>query len=312
MEYRYYSFSQFVKNTFGKKIYKLSLDGGFTCPNRDGKIGHGGCIFCSAGGSGDFCPSPALPLCAQIEEAKSRISSKYSGEQFIAYFQAFTNTYGPIEKMEKLFFETILRDDIIALDIATRPDCLGDDVILLLAKLNKIKPVFVELGLQSMHEETAVWMRRGYKTKVFSSAAHLLQEYSIPVIAHVILGFPTETKEMAIETVKYLNTLPISGVKFTMLHVLKHTDLGKLYEKKEFPLLSMEEYIDWLISCIEHLRKDIVIHRITGDGKREELLAPMWTLQKRYVLNSITKEMKKRDSFQGKECHHGIGFSHFI
>ncbi len=306
MEARYYSFSQFVKKTFGKKIYKLSLDGGFTCPNRDGKIGYGGCIFCSAGGSGDFCPSPALPLYAQIEEAKSRISSKYNGEQFIAYFQAFTNTYGPIEKMEQLFFETISRDDIIALDIATRPDCLGDDVILLLSKLNKRKPVFVELGLQSMHEETAIWMRRGYKTEVFSHAARLLHEHSIPVIAHVILGLPTETREMAIETVEYLNTLPISGVKFTMLHVLKNTDLGKLYEQKNFPLLSMEQYIDWLIGCMEHLRKDIVIHRITGDGKREELLAPMWTLQKRFVLNNIAKEMKKRDSFQGKECRYGI------
>ncbi|MGN0464867.1 MAG: TIGR01212 family radical SAM protein [Lachnospiraceae bacterium] len=306
MEARYYTFSQFLKEKFGEKVYKLSLDGGFTCPNRDGKIGYGGCIFCSAGGSGDFCPSASLPLSTQIEEAKLRISTKYKGDKFIAYFQAFTNTYGPIEKMKNLFWETILRDDIIALDIATRPDCLPKEVILLLSKLNKVKPVFLELGFQSMHEKTATWMRRGYCTSVFSDAVYALQEHSIPVIAHLILGLPTESKEMAIQTVDYVNSLPIAGVKFTMLHILKNTDLGRLYEENAFPLLSMEEYIDWLICCIEHLRKDIVVHRITGDGKRDELIAPAWTLQKRFVLNSITKEMKARDSFQGKEYHNGI------
>lgn len=306
MEARYYTFSQFLKEKFGEKVYKLSLDGGFTCPNRDGKIGYGGCIFCSAGGSGDFCPSASLPLSTQIEEAKLRISTKYKGDKFIAYFQAFTNTYGPIEKMKNLFWEAILRDDIIALDIATRPDCLPKEVILLLSKLNKVKPVFLELGLQSMHEKTAIWMRRGYPTSVFSDAVYTLHEHSIPVIAHLILGLPTESKEMAIQTVDYINSLPVDGVKFTMLHILKNTDLGRLYEENAFSLLSREEYIDWLICCIEHLRKDIVVHRITGDGKRDELLAPAWTLQKRFVLNSITKEMKARDSFQGKEYHNGI------
>lgn len=306
MEARYYSFSQFVREKFGEKVYKLSLDGGFTCPNRDGKIGYGGCIFCSTGGSGDFCPSASLPLSMQIDEAKSRISSKYTGNKFIAYFQAFTNTYGPIEKMKKLFWEVILRDDIVALDIATRPDCLPKEVILLLSELNKVKPVFLELGFQTMHEETAIWMRRGYPISTFSDAVHILHEHSISIITHLILGLPMESKEMAIQTVDYISSLPIDGVKFTMLHVLKNTDLGRLYEKKTFPLLSREEYIDWLICCVEHLRKDIVIHRITGDGKRDELLAPTWTLQKRFVLNSITKEMKARDSFQGKEYHYGI------
>ncbi len=306
MEERYYSFSQFVKEKFGEKVYKLSLDGGFTCPNRDGKIGYGGCIFCSAGGSGDFCPSASLPLSLQINEAKSRISSKYDGNKFIAYFQAFTNTYGPIEKMKKLFWEVILRDDIVALDIATRPDCLPKEVLLLLSELNKVKPIFLELGLQTMHEETALWMRRGYPLSTFADAVHILHEHSIPIISHLILGLPMESKEMAIQTVNYINSLPVDGVKFTMLHVLKNTDLGLLYEKNTFPLLSREEYIDWLIGCIEHLRKDIVIHRITGDGKRDELLAPLWTLQKRFVLNSITKEMKVRNSFQGKEYHYGI------
>jgi len=306
MEARYYSFSQFLREKFGEKVYKLSLDGGFTCPNRDGKIGYGGCIFCSAGGSGDFCPSASLPLSMQINEAKSRISSKYTGNKFIAYFQAFTNTYGPIDKMKKLFWEVILRDDIVALDIATRPDCLPKEVILLLAELNKVKPVFLELGFQTMHEETAIWMRRGYPTSTFSDAVHILHEHSISIITHLILGLPMESKEMAIQTVDYINSLPVDGVKFTMLHVLKNTDLGRLYEKETFPLLSREEYIDWLICCVEHLRKDIVIHRITGDGKRDDLLAPTWTLQKRFVLNSITKEMKARDSFQGKEYHYGI------
>lgn len=306
MEARYYSFSQFLREKFGEKIYKLSLDGGFTCPNRDGKIGYGGCIFCSEGGSGDFCPSSFLPLSIQIEQAKSQISSKYTGDKFIAYFQAFTNTYGPIEKMKQLFWEVILRDDIIALDIATRPDCLPKEVLFLLSQLNQVKPVFVELGLQTMHDTTATWIKRGYPTSTFSNAVYQLKESSIPVIAHLILGLPVETKEMALETVDYINNLPIDGVKFTMLHVLKNTELGRLYEEKPFSLLSREEYIDWLICCIEHLRKDIVIHRMTGDGKREELLAPDWTLQKRFVLNSITKEMKARDSFQGKEYHYGI------
>lgn len=306
MEARYYSFSQFVREKFGEKVYKLSLDGGFTCPNRDGKIGYGGCIFCSAGGSGDFCPSASLPLSMQIEEAKSRISSKYKGNKFIAYFQAFTNTYGPIQKMEKLFWEVILRDDIVALDIATRPDCLPKKVISLLSELNKVKPVFLELGLQTIHEETAIWMRRGYPLSTFSNAVQILHEHSIPIITHLILGLPMESKEMAIQTVNYISSLPVDGVKFTMLHILKNTDLGRLYEKNAFPLLSRDEYIDWLICCIEHLRKDIVIHRITGDGKRDELLAPTWTLQKRFVLNTITKEMKARNSFQGKEYYYGI------
>lgn len=306
METRYYTFSQFIKRTFGQKIYKVSLDGGFTCPNRDGKIGYGGCIFCSAGGSGDFCPPSSLPLSVQIKLAKDNVSKKYDGEQFIAYFQAFTNTYAPIDKLASLFWEVISREDIVALDIATRPDCLPDDVISLLCELNKVKPVFLELGLQTIHEKSAAWMRRGYKTSVFSEAVWRLHEHDIPVFAHLILGLPIETKQMALESVRFLNALPICGVKFTMLHVLSHTDLGQLYKERPFPLLSLEEYADWLICCIEHLRKDIVVARITGDGKREELLAPAWTLHKRFVLNYIGKEMKARGSFQGKECYDGI------
>jgi len=297
---RYYSFNSYLKQTFGEKVYKISLNGGFTCPNRDGTLGTRGCIFCREGGSGDFAPDAALPIGEQIEEGIRMIRQKTDASKYIAYFQAFTNTYAPYEKLHSLFYDAILRQEIVGLAVGTRPDCLPPDVLELLDELNQIKPVFVELGLQTIHEKTAQFIRRGYPLSCFEQAVKALHDLGINVVVHLILGLPGETEEMMLESVRYLNQLPVNGVKFSLLHVLKHTDLGALYEKHPFPVYELDDYVDFVIRCIEELREDIVIHRLTGDGPKDLLIAPRWTLNKRKVLNEISRRMKETNSRQGK------------
>lgn len=297
---RYYSFDSYLKQTFGEKIYKVSLNGGFTCPNRDGTLGTNGCIFCSEGGSGDFAPDAVLPINEQIKESIRMIRQKTDAAKYIAYFQAFTNTYAPYEKLHSLFYDAILREEIVGLAVGTRPDCLPPDVLELLDELNQIKPVFVELGLQTIHEETAQFIRRGYPLSCFEQAVKALHDLKINVVVHLILGLPGETEEMMLQSVRYLNQLPVNGVKFSLLHVLKHTDLGKIYEEAPFPVYDLDDYVGLVIRCMEELREDIVIHRLTGDGPKDLLIAPRWTLNKRKVLNEISRRMKETDSRQGK------------
>ena len=300
-EKRYYSLDYYLKQTYGEKLYKLSLNGGMTCPNRDGTLGTKGCIFCSAGGSGDFASSPRKSITEQIQDGKALVSRKYSGHSYIAYFQAFTNTYAPVEYLERIFMEAILEPEVKILSIATRPDCLSEDIVELLERLNQIKPVWVELGLQTIHEESAGFIRRGYTLPVFEAAVTKLRRIGVEVIVHVILYLPGETEEMMLDTISYLNRQDIQGIKLQLLHILNGTDLAVSYEKHHFHLPSLEEYVVLLGRCISILRPDIVIHRLTGDGPKEILIAPKWTGNKRQVLNTIQKYLKDRDIRQGKE-----------
>jgi uncharacterized protein len=338
---RYYSLDYYLKEQFGKKIYKLSINGGMTCPNRDGTINTRGCIFCSAGGSGDFATPATLSITEQIEEAKKLVSGKMKKNkpnsiqiiteqglneqslseqglneqslfeqgltnhspsvkgitgQYIAYFQAYTNTYANIDYLRKIYTEAINHKDIVALSIATRPDCLGEDVLKLIAELNLIKPVWVELGLQTKHKTTADFIRRGYPLSVFEKAVHDLHNLNIEIIVHVILGLPGENLDNMLSTINYVSSLPIQGIKLQLLHILKNTDLADY----SFPVLSMNDYVDTVIKALEIIPKNIVIHRITGDGPKDQLIAPLWSTNKKKVLNTINGELKSRDTWQGK------------
>lgn len=304
-EKRYYSLDYYLKQTYGEKLYKIALDGGMTCPNRDGTLGVRGCIFCSAGGSGDFAGDRRTSITEQIEAGKAQSIRKHSGFSYIAYFQAYTNTYAPVSYLRSVFTEAINHPDIRILSIATRPDCLNDDVLALLAELNKKKPVWVELGLQTIHEETAQFIRRGYKLPVFEDALRKLRKIGITVIVHTILCLPGESREMMLDTIRYLNTQDIQGIKLQLLHILKHTDLADYYEKPPFHLPSREEYYELLGMCICSLRPDIVIHRLTGDGPKQLLVAPLWTGNKRQVLNGMQRYFKEQNIWQGKEFIHG-------
>lgn len=296
---RYYPFDSFLKNRFGEKIYKVSLDGGFTCPNRDGTIGTGGCIFCSEGGSGDFASDARLSVSDQITQGISLVAAKNPSSRYIAYFQAFTNTYAPVSRLRKLFTEAIEDSRIAALAIGTRPDCLPDNVLALLKELNERKLVFVELGLQTIHPVTAGLIRRGYPLSCFEEAVRNLSSIGVWTVVHLILGLPGETEDMMLESVRYLNSLPIHGVKFSMLHILKGTDLADIYREKPFPVFTMESYVNLILQCIGNLRSDIVIHRLTGDGPKDLLIAPLWSLRKRTVLNNIAHQLKVQDIRQG-------------
>lgn len=304
-EKRYYSLDYYLKQTYGEKLYKIALDGGMTCPNRDGTLGARGCIFCSAGGSGDFAGDRRTSITEQIEAGKAQSIRKHNGSSYIAYFQAYTNTYAPVSYLRSVFTEAINHPDIRILSIATRPDCLNDDILALLAELNKKKPVWVELGLQTIHEETAQFIRRGYKLPVFKDALRKLRKIGITVIVHTILCLPGESREMMLDTIRYLNTQDIQGIKLQLLHILKHTDLADYYEKHPFHLPSREEYYELLGMCICNLRPDIVIHRLTGDGPRKLLVAPLWTGNKRQVLNGMQRYFKEQNIWQGKEFIHG-------
>ena len=300
----YHSFSYMLEERFGEKVYKVALNGGMSCPNRDGKIGHRGCIFCSEGGSGDFASDAQLSITEQIDSQIAQISKKRPVQKYIAYFQAYTNTYAPVEYLEKIFTEALSHEKIVAISIGTRPDCLPDEVVQLLARLNHVKPVWVELGLQTIHESTAVYIRRGYPLAVFEDTMKRLAKADIEVIVHTILGLPGETKEMVLDTIHYLNQMPIAGIKLQLLHVLKNTDLATEYENNVFSVLEQDAYLDLLISCLEHLRPDIVVHRVTGDGPKDLLIAPTWSSAKRTVLNNLHHEMKLRGAYQGRLlCH---------
>lgn len=296
----YYSLNDYLKQTFGEKVYRLSLNGGMTCPNRDGTLDSRGCIFCSAGGSGDFAASPSLSVTEQIEQAKEMIQKKSSCKKFIAYFQAYTNTYAPVPYLKKLFTEAINHPDIVAISIGTRCDCLDDDVLELLCELNQIKPVWVELGLQSIHNETLTRIRSGFTYEQYLHAVTSLKEKHITVITHLILGLPGETKEMMLASVDAVAALPCDGIKLQLLHVLKNTDLASLYESDPFPVFSLEDYCDFIVTCVEHLPPKMVVHRLTGDGPRSLLIAPLWSTDKKRVLNTIQKRFRERDTWQGK------------
>ena len=299
-EPRFNSLNDALRERFGEKLYKLTLNGGCTCPNRDGTLGTRGCIFCSEGGSGEFAANPQLSVREQIEDGKRRLSGKRPVSRYIAYFQAYTNTYAPIGHLRRIFTEAISCPEIAVLSIATRPDCLGDEVLSLLEELNRKKPVWVELGLQTIHEKTAEFIRRGYSLPVFDRAVEELSSRGIETVVHTILGLPGESPEMILDTVRYVSRTNASGIKLQLLHILKHTDLADYYARTCFHVLSMEEYVDLVIRCLEVCRPDLVIHRLTGDGPKDLLIAPEWSQAKRQVLNAIHRELKRRDTFQGR------------
>lgn len=296
----YFSLDYYLKETFGQKVYKVALEAGMTCPNRDGTLGKRGCIFCSNGGSGDFATHCDTSVTEQINQAIAFLNShsKKTGSKYIAYFQSFSNTYAPVDKLHAIFSEALTHPQIVGLSIGTRPDCFHTDIYKLIETCNKQKPTWIELGLQTIHEQSAMFIRRGYPLSTFEKAVKELRKRDISVITHIILGLPNETPKDILQTVKYLNQQDIQGIKFQLLHVLKGTDLASY-----LPTLSIytqEEYIALLLQCIGHLSPDIVIHRLTGDGPKDLLLAPLWSLNKRKVLNQISHELKINDVYQGK------------
>ncbi len=298
----YHSLDYECKQRFGEKVYKISLESHMTCPNRDGTLGTRGCIFCSGSGSGDF----AAPICdsitAQIDLGIQGLSSRKSvGDKFIAYFQSFTNTYAPVDVLRPIFLEALAHKKIVMLSIATRPDCLPPDVLELLDECNQIKPVIVELGLQTIHESTAQFIRRGYTLPVFEQAVRDLKAINIEVVVHVIAGLPGETYDDWMATIDYLADMPIDGIKLQLLHILKGTDLAKYLDTDMLHVLSEDEYLHWITDALTHLPGHIVIHRLTGDGPKSLLLAPTWSSKKRAVLNHLHQIMKREDLWQGKE-----------
>ena len=291
--------SDYLKDNFGEKLYRISLDGGMTCPNRDGTCGTKGCIFCSENGSGEFTPDKLMSLEEQIIAGKKLVAQKTKSEKYIAYFQAFSNTYAPVEYLRNLYYGVVNRDDIAVLSIATRPDCINDDVIKLLDELNKIKPVWIELGLQTSNEKTAEFIRRGYRNSVYEKAVTSLNSVGCKVITHIILGLPDETKDDMLKTAEYAGRFS-DGVKFHMLYITKDSDLAQYYKETNFHLLSREEYIDILCGCLRVIPKNVVIHRLTGDGEKSKLLAPLWTLNKKKVLREINNAFIDRNIEQGE------------
>ncbi|MDO4343625.1 MAG: TIGR01212 family radical SAM protein [Eubacteriales bacterium] len=327
----YYSLDFRLRRQFGEKVYRLSLNGGMTCPNRDGTIGTGGCIFCSAGGSGDFAADKGLSITEQIQSQKEALRGKKPAKKYIAYFQAYTNTYAPADYLEKIFTEAMADEDVAVLSVATRPDCLPEETLDLLERLNRVKPVWVELGLQTVQENTACLIRRGYELPCFERAVRELRERKIEVIVHTILGLPGEGRKEIFETIRYLNGCEIQGIKLQLLHILKGTELGRRFEAQNghpesedlrnerleseglqsegqqnghsnppIRVMEMEEYVELVIDCLERLSPEIVVHRLTGDGPRELLLAPLWSCRKRTVLNRIHSRMKERNTWQGR------------
>ena len=283
-----YTMNDYCRKTFGKKLYKLSLDGGFTCPTRDGTLGTRGCVFCSAAGSGDFAACGA-DLAAQIEDAKRRVAAKNKNGGYIAYFQSFTGTYAPAQRLREIFLPVIKRPDIDVLSIATRPDCLEPEKIRLLAALNQIKPVWVELGLQTVKPESVGYIRRGYENDVYAHAVKRLREIGVYVITHIILGLPGETAEDMQNTLRYALRCGTNGVKLQLLHVLQGTDLAEDWKAGKFDTLSMEEYLHILSVLLPMLPPDVAVHRLTGDGRKKDLLSPLWSADKKKVLNAINR-----------------------
>jgi radical SAM protein (TIGR01212 family) len=299
---RYHNLDYELKKVFGEKTIKLSINAGFTCPNRDGTVGERGCIFCSEKGSGDFAGNVDSSISNQIDEQIDYLSKKWKTSSYIAYFQSYTNTYDTVQNLEKKYLEALSCENIKGLAIATRPDCINEDIAKLLSKLNEKTYLWVELGLQTIHESTATDVRRGYNLNVFNESMELLNKYNIKTVVHLILGLPGESKEQMLESVKYIADKKIWGIKLHLLHVLKNTDLEELYQETNFKILSQEEHVNLICDCIEILPEDVVIHRITGDGKRSELISPLWSLNKKQVLNDIDAELLRRNTYQGKRC----------
>lgn len=287
---KYTTLNSYLKNKFGCKVYKLAIDGGFTCPNRDGTLGTRGCIFCSRGGSGEFAESKEKSVTQQIDDGKKRVEKKIKDGKYIAYFQAFTNTYAPVCKLKSLYTEAINHPDIVALSIGTRPDCLGDDVLELLDEMNKIKPVFVELGLQTIHEDTAQYIRRGYPLEVYDKAVDDLHKIGINVVTHLIIGLPGESEQDILQSVEYV-CQKTDGIKLQLLHILEGTDLADEYRECKADVLSLEEYTSIIKHCVEIIPDNVVIHRLTGDGAKKDLIAPLWSADKKHVLNTINKAL---------------------
>ncbi|MBQ5696081.1 MAG: TIGR01212 family radical SAM protein [Clostridium sp.] len=297
---RYHSLNYFLRNKFGEKIYKISLDGGFTCPNRDGKVATGGCTFCSARGSGDFAGSRILSITEQFEDRKEMMQKKWKDGKYIAYFQAYTNTYAPVDELRRKYEEALAQKNVIAISIATRPDCLDDDVLDYLSELNKKTYLWVELGLQTINDETARNFNRGYDFEVFDNSLKKLQERGIEVVVHTIFGLPGETKEDMLKTVDYVAHSGAQGVKFHLLHLMEGTRMVKQYENGELQLLSKEDYIDLICEAVAMIPEEMVVHRLTGDAPRQSLIGPMWSLKKWEVLNDIDKALVDNNIWQGK------------
>jgi hypothetical protein len=289
---KYTTLNSYLKEKFGCKVYKISIDGGFTCPNRDGTIDTRGCIFCSKGGSGDFAEDRNLSITNQIEAGKKRVAKKIKDGKYIAYFQAFTNTYASVKRLRELYTQAINHPDIVALSIATRPDCIDDSVLSLLDELNKIKPIFVELGLQTIHEETAKYIRRGYSLDVYDKAVENLHKIGINVVTHIIIGLPNETVDDILSSVKYVCKVT-DGIKLQLLHIIDGTDLADEYRQGKFDVLTLEEYTSIIKKCVEIIPEDVVIHRLTGDGAKKDLIAPLWSADKKRVLNTINKALNE-------------------
>lgn len=296
----YNNLAQYYKKTYHERIYKLPIDGGFTCPNRDGTLGTKGCIFCSDGGSYDYSSSRGKSILEQLDAARSLISGKSTAQKFIPYFQTFTNTYGPVEYLRKIYYEALSYPNVVGLAIGTRPDCLSDEIVDLLDELNQITDVYVELGLQTIHENTAKLIRRGYPTRVYDDAVERLSVKGIRVVTHLIIGLPGEDFKDMLASVTHVCKAPIHGVKLQLLHILKDTDLYQYYLEHPFPLPKEEEYVDTIIRLIEHIDENKIIHRVTGDGPEELLIAPLWSLNKRQVMNRIIQGFKERSTYQGK------------
>lgn len=300
---RYNTLNTQLQNIFGEKVMKLSLDGGFTCPNRDGKVGTRGCIFCGEDGSGAFAGSRDISIRDQIKEQKKLLSKKWKAEKYIAYFQNFTNTYAPMDYLRKIYNEALEVDNVVGLAIATRPDCLEEKVLDLLEDLNKRTFLWVELGLQTIHKKTACFIRRGYPLEIYDKAIDELRKRDIRVVTHLIIGLPYETRDDILQSVKYVAGKKIWGIKLHSLYIQKGTDLYDYYLKSPFKIMTREEYVSLIVDALELLPKEMTIHRLTGDGKKEELFEPLWSKDKSVVLTSIDKELKYRQSFQGRRVN---------
>lgn len=290
-----YTLNQYLHDVFGQKLYKIALDGGFTCPNRDGTTDTRGCIFCSGAGSGEFAGDRTMSITQQIEKGKERVAGKIKDGRYIAYFQAFTNTYAPVEKLRALYREAIKHKDIAVMSVATRPDCLPDDVLHLLCECNRIKPVWVELGLQTIHPGTAEYIRRGYPLSVYDEAVKRLKASGLEVITHVMLGLPGETRQDMLDTVSYVGNSRVDGIKLQLLHVIRGTDLEKDYREGKFETLTFQSYVELVAECVALLPEKMVIHRMTGDGDKRTLVAPMWSADKKRVLNAIKTAISQKD-----------------
>ena len=301
-----YMLNDFLKEKFNEKIYKVSLDGGFTCPNRDGKVSRGGCIFCSENGSGDFTATKLKSIHAQIEEQIDLVSKKYKGDKYIAYFQNFTNTYAEVSYLRKIYEEALSHEKIVGLAIATRPDCLEDDVLELLAELNKKTFLWVELGLQTLNDDVAKYFNRAYETEIYKEASEKLNRLNIKFVTHIIIGLPKEENDDYLKTAIFAQNCGTWGIKLHLMYVVKNTPLEKLYLNGDLKVNTKEEYVEKVVNILENISSEIVVHRLTGDGDRETLVAPLWSIKKIDVLNSIHKELKRRNTYQGKLYYGGL------